>query len=72
MSATKSKDEIYGLLIVFIFILSRIIFYYKGGSFLATPIAFAKQYLDPVLLESDLLRSIFYLHSQPPLFNFFL
>ncbi|MBW2184672.1 MAG: hypothetical protein JRF49_12525, partial [Deltaproteobacteria bacterium] len=53
-------------------ILSRIIFYLKGGSFLATPIEFAKQYLDPVLLESDLLRSIFYLHSQPPLFNFFL
>ncbi len=72
MSATKSKNEIYGLLIVFIFILSRIIFYLKGGSFLATPIEFAKQYLDPVLLESDLLRSIFYLHSQPPLFNFFL
>lgn len=72
MSSTKSKNEIYGLLIVFIFILSRIIFYYKGGSFLATPIAFAKQYLDPVLLQNDLLRSLFYLHSQPPLFNFFL
>jgi len=72
MSATKSKNEIYGLLIVFIFIISRIIFFLKGGSFLYTPIAFAKQYLDPVLLESDLLRSLFYLHAQPPLFNFFL
>ena len=72
MSSTKSKNEIYGILIVFIFIISRIMFFLEGGSFLYTPIAFAKQYLDPVLLESDLLRSLFYLHAQPPLFNFFL
>lgn len=72
MSSSKLKHEMYGLVIVFIFILSRIIFSLKGGSFLATPITFAKQYLDPVLLQNDLLRSLFYLHSQPPLFNFFL
>ena len=30
------------------------------------------QYLDPLLLKSDLLKSLFYLHSQPPIFNLFL
>ncbi len=30
------------------------------------------QVLDPGLLERDLLRSLLYLHSQPPLFNLFL
>jgi len=72
MSSPKLKHEMYGPAIVIIFILSRIIFSLNGGSFLSTPITFAKQYLDPVLLQNDLLRSLFYLHSQPPLFNFFL
>jgi hypothetical protein len=27
------------------------------------------QYLDPAILESDLTRGLYYLHSQPPLFN---
>jgi hypothetical protein len=48
------------------------VFTFKGGSFLASPLNFAKQFLDPVLLETELLTSIFYLHSQPPLFNLFL
>ena len=30
------------------------------------------QYLDPVLLRTRLFESLFYLHSQPPLFNLFL
>ena len=62
----------YILSITALFILSRIIFSIMGGGFLATPLSFAKQYLDPLLLKSDLLRSLWYLHAQPPLFNFFL
>lgn len=72
MFTLRLINERYGLVIILIFILSRIIFSFKGGSFLATPLFFAKQYLDPLLLENDLLRSLFYLHSQPPLFNCFL
>lgn len=72
MFSLRLKQERYGLVIVLVFILSRIMFSLKGGCFLATPLLFAKQYLDPLLLENDLLRSLFYLHSQPPLFNFFL
>jgi len=36
----------------------------------ATPINGYMQYLDPALLKQDLLRSLWYLHSQPPLMNF--
>ena len=72
MGSKNTKDGIYGLLLVLIYALSRIFFTLKGGSFLATPLSFAKQYLDPILLETDLLASTFYLHSQPPLFNLFL
>ncbi len=72
MGSKNSKDGIYGLLLILIYALSRIFFTLKGGIFLATPLSFAKQYLDPILLETDLLSSTFYLHSQPPLFNLFL
>ncbi len=61
----------YVLLLSLTYILSRFLFYLKGGYFNARPLLFAKQYLDPVLLENDLLESLFYLHSQPPFFNFF-
>ena len=72
MGSKNNKNGIYGLCLVIIYGLSRILFSFKGGTFLATPLSFAKQYLDPILLETDLLTSIFYLHSQPPLFNLFL
>lgn len=72
MGFKPTKDATYGLVLVIIFALSRILFAYKGGSFLASPLNFAKQFLDPVLLKNDLLASTFYLHSQPPLFNLFL
>ena len=62
----------FGLVTVAAFIVSRVLFYELGGRFVAKPIGFALQYLDPQLLQHDLLKSLFYLHSQPPLFNFFL
>ncbi len=68
-NATEGK---YLLCLTAIFIISRIIFAIKGGEFIASPLSFAKQYLDPVLLEHDLLKSLLYLHAQPPLFNAFL
>ncbi len=61
-----------GVIIVLVFILSRLIFIFNGGDFVAKPLDFAMQYLDPLLLKSDLLKSLFYLHSQPPIFNLFL
>jgi hypothetical protein len=72
MFTLRTKEERYGLALVLLFIVSRLLFSLKGGTFLATPLTFAKQFLDPELLQNDLLRSLFYLHAQPPLFNFFL
>jgi len=62
----------YVLALVLVYIFSRTLFSLKGGYFTARPLFFAKQYLDPVLLENDLLAGLLHLHSQPPLFNFFL
>jgi hypothetical protein len=60
------------LIILLIATAFRLVFILKGGSFIATPLSFAYQYLDPLLLKNDLMRSLLYLHSQPPLFNLFL
>ncbi len=52
------------------YLASRLVFIVgMGVEFDATPLTWFWQYLDPVLLESDALRSLFYLHSQPPLYN---
>lgn len=48
------------------------LYYSLGVRFDERPLDSFWQYLDPALLRVDLLRSLFYLHSQPPLFNLFL
>lgn len=55
-----------------VFLLSRAAVYAAGLRFDASPLATYWQYLDPLLLETDLSRSLLYLHSQPPLYNLFL
>jgi hypothetical protein len=72
MTPPLPRESLGGVIIVLVFILSRLIFIFNGGAFVAKPLAFAMQYLDPLLLKSDLLKSLFYLHSQPPIFNLFL
>ena len=69
---TRDMTALPGLFIAALFIGTRVLFHALGGSFMAKPLGFAMQYLDPQLLQHDLLRSLFYQHSQPPLFNFFL
>ena len=66
------RESTGGIIILAVFIASRLIFSFMGGAFIAKPLSFAMQYLDPVLLKNDLLQSLFYLHSQPPLFNLML
>ncbi len=68
----KDKQTAPALLVAVVYAVTRIVFVLKGGAFLARPITFAMQYLDPVLLKEDLLHSLLYLHIQPPLFNCFL
>jgi hypothetical protein len=55
--------------VVFLFLLSRAILSFYVDSFEAHPLNYYWQIADPKLLREDLLRTVFYLHSQPPLFN---
>ena len=72
MASPLQRESLGGFIVVLAFIVSRLIFMFSGGTFVAEPLAFAMQYLDPLLLKSDLLESLFYLHSQPSMFNLFL
>lgn len=54
------------------FTVARVLYHLAGVRFDATPLVAYWQYLDPVLLRTDLWRSLWHLHSQPPLYNLFL
>ena len=60
------------LVLTAVFGLSRLIFFTAGVRFDADTLTWYLQYIDPVLLRTDLLRSLYYLHIQPPLFNLYL
>ncbi len=51
------------------FVLSRILYYAAGIRYEIGPIDHFWQMLDPVLLRKDLLRSLYWMHMQPPGFN---
>lgn len=68
----KQGYKKYIVILTLYFILSRILFYLIGMRFDASPLSWFYQFLDPVDIKTDLLRSIFYLHIQPPLFNLLL
>lgn len=60
------------LIITLTFLLSRAIAYLAGIRMVLRPLAQGIQILDPTLLRGNLLESLYYLHSQPPLYNLFL
>ena len=69
------KSEIYRrinpiLYIVIVFIVSRTIYLFIGVRY-EVELGLC-QYIDPLLLRNNLFQSIYYLHSQPPLFNLFI
>lgn len=68
-SARKKRDM---LILGVLFCLSRIIWYWAGIRFMLAPLDWYWQYLPVDLLKHDLVRSLLYLHSQPPLYNLFL
>jgi hypothetical protein len=55
-----------------LFAASRLAAWWAGVHFDATPLASFWQIVDPTLLRTHLLQSIWYLHSQPPLYNLLL
>ena len=60
------------ILVIFSYIGSRLIFFISGIRFNIAPLEFYMHYVDPELLKNNLLETLFYLNSQPPLYNFFL
>ena len=51
------------------FAVSRVAAYAAGVRFDVTPLDDFWQFVEPDLLRTRLLESLYYLHSQPPLFN---
>ena len=58
------------ILLLFVFGVSRLAYLWSGIRFDATPLQIYWQFIDPAWMKQDLLRSIWYLHMQPPGFNF--
>jgi hypothetical protein len=59
------------LLLVGVFVVSRLIYYSLGVRFDARPVLSFFQFIDPELLKHRLLESLYYLHVQPPGFNLY-
>ena len=55
-----------------VFIVTRCLYLVAGVKFDVEPLSFYWQFIDPVLLRSDMWRSIAYLQEQMPGFNLFL
>lgn len=69
----NARSRISLLVLVVAFMTSRVFYlFYLNVRFDASPLDYFVQFADPQLLKDDLIRSIFYMHSQPPLFNLFL
>ncbi|MCX6784713.1 MAG: hypothetical protein NTV81_02110 [Candidatus Komeilibacteria bacterium] len=75
MKFLKIKDwptNLKGVVVVGgIFILSRLLLAGLGVSFNLEYLEKGWQFIDPALLKNQLWSSLWYLHSQPPLFNLF-
>jgi hypothetical protein len=59
------------LILIGLFCLSRYLYAWAGIRFAGDTFLLGWQFIDLELLKNDLWRSLFYLHSQPPLLNLF-
>jgi hypothetical protein len=64
----KGRAARYGF-VALVFVASELLARALGIRFAWETLGTLYQYLDPALLRSDLARSLYYLHAQPPLFN---
>ncbi len=72
ISTSQRSRVLWGLVVVLSFALSRMLYGMMGVRFDASTLDWYWQYLDVELLRNDLLKSLYYLHAQPPGFNLFL
>ena len=68
----RSPDLPFLLALAVLFAVSRVVFRLVGVRFSTDQLGIAIQYLDPELLRTHLAQSVWYLHTQPPLYNLFL
>ena len=68
----RLSDRSHLFVVVAAFVLSRVIVYARGVHFQSLQFDHYWQYIGESLLRDRLWESVFYLHSQPPLFNLFL
>jgi len=69
LPGSRHPGRRYILSLCAVFGLSRIAYYFAGIRFDANPVLWFWHNLDPALLRTRLLESIYYQHSQPPFFN---
>jgi len=67
-----SRDNKFIIFIFLLFTVSRLVLFFLFNFEFLYFLDGYVQYLDVNLLNKELFQSIFYLHSQPPLFNFFI
>ena len=60
------------IFLIFLFVLSRLLVRISGIEFESIAHRWCYQHLPPNLLEISLVKSLWYLHMQPPFFNFLL
>ena len=60
------------LFVIVVFVLSRVLYALAGVRFFTWSETHLMHFISPDLLRTDLLRSVFYLHNQPPFFNLFM
>jgi len=65
------KNRLTSGILILTYIASRLLYFWAGVRFDADTIRRGWQFIDPLLLKTDLWRSIYYLHGQPPLLNAF-
>ena len=65
-----TRGDLFALAAIFATVESG--YHLAGLRFDASWLDWAWQFLDPAILRRDLIRGVFYLHSQPPAFNLFL
>ncbi len=66
----KGGTYLSALFILILFGLARTLYFCLGVEYDVSHLRISWHIIDEELLRNDLLRSIWYLHSQPPLFNF--
>lgn len=60
------------VLLLVLYLGSRVFYFLQGIRFDVAPLDYYMQFIDSLLLRTRFLESVYYLHSQPPLFNLFL